>query len=275
MVTTTKQFLALGCFLIAILDKSTAKNHPEKCASWPSGLKTLAECCDIPVHNDKDIENTCTNDCASKSNYSEGDHIDCALNCYTNKTRILTRKGKFNAHFAASLYEKNDTAGQWTELIKQGVASCHYESNGTAKENFPKYFNCVDEYLTKNCVRFKNDDGCYEVYNHMKDCTSALDCPKLHKNLHLEASCCKLPYFLNWIGIPCKKGCFQKEFEKRARNDCAMLCHYYTTGLLSSDNSINYDKVRENLQKNPDYSEKWIQPIESATEICKNSTLGL
>lgn len=143
-----------------------------------SGLETVAECCVIPVHNDKDVEKSCENYCASKKKY-RGDHMVCVLNCYVRRTRILTSRGKIIAVNVALLYQNNDFTVYWLEVINQGIASCHYESNGTLKENLIKYFNCVDEYLTEHCVWFKMDEGCYNVVSHFKNCQSPKsDCSK-------------------------------------------------------------------------------------------------
>lgn len=257
-------------FLFKVILVQTAlstENHTENCASWPSGLKTLSECCEIPVHNNKEVENTCENYCAFKKDFG-GEHMDCVLNCYVNRTRILTRKEKINAISVVSLYEKNDFTGHWTEVINRGIASCNYESIGALKENLVKYFNCIDDYLAENCIWFKDDDGCYDVFNHFKNCSSPqIDCSI--KTARYASDCCIKPQVLTSTSISCNLKCTKEEFLSSEQHMCALMCHSVETGLLTSDGNINFEKAIENLQKSREFSDKWIQPVGNAVEFCK------
>lgn len=274
-MAATNQILPLGFLFVVIFDLKaiSVENHKENCASWPAGLKTLAECCEIPGHNNKDIENTCEHYCVSKNNSSEGDHMDCVLNCYFNRTRILTKKRKIDAISVVSLYEKNDFTGHWTEIANRGIASCHYESNGTLKKNLMKYFNCIDDYLGKNCIWFKDDEGCYDVFNHFKNCTSPhVDCAI--KTARYANDCCKKPQLLTSSSPSCNLECAKKEFLSPEQHLSALLCYGAESGLLTSDGSINFDKAIENLQSSREYSDKWMQPVANAVEFCKAEVKG-
>lgn len=268
----------IGYLIGSFVDQTSATataNQSENCSSWPSDLKSLAECCDIPYHNDNYMEQLCEEGCTAHKDF-KGDHKKCVLECYVTEGTELLRSGKFNKACAASLYKKGDnTGGLWTKIIEAGVSSCSYESNGTLKEKLTKYFGCVDDYLTAKCIRLKSTDECFKVFNHVEECSpSSLDCSKWPENLFYSSACCKMPQVLEDISSTCDASCAKKEISHFPLYNCRRLCDSIETGLLKSDGSINFDKASENLQKSELFSEKWEQPVMDAIDECKGEIEG-
>lgn len=275
-------FAVFSCLFGSIVDQtapSAAENHTENCTSWPSGLKTLAECCVIPHHSDYNAEEGCERDCYGQKDY-KGGILKCVLDCYIGKGTLLMRYGKISTTTVARLYERESyyldgSSEKWKEIIAAGVTSCHFESNGTLKENLAKYFNCIDDYLTENCIQFKNTEECFKVYNHVEDCKSPLtDCSKWPENLTFSANCCNMPHVFENISSNCFSSCAKKELLPIPQNNCAKLCDSLETGLLTSDGILNVDKLRKNLQESERFSEKWNKQTDDAIETCKTEVKG-
>lgn len=269
----TNLIIIVHCLFGAMVDQ-TAASTTENCTTWPSDLKSLAECCDIPDSIAYNIEVLCEEGCAARKNY-KGGHMKCVLDCYVGEGTELMKNGRLNTATAAALYESNDyTRGSWKKAIELGVVSCHFESNGTLKESLAKYFDCVDEYLTERCIQFKSDDECFKVFNHVEDCKSQVDCSKWPENLTFSSNCCKMPFLSSDISSTCASRCAKKELLPIPQNNCGRLCDSMETDLMTSDGNINFKKVLEAMQKSEDYSEKWKQPIDNAIESCKAEVKG-
>lgn len=258
---------------------STAENHTENCTSWPSNLKTLAECCVIPHHSDFYVEVGCERDCYGIKDY-KGGILKCVLDCYVGKGTLLMRYGKISTTTVARLYERESydldgNSKKWKKVIAAGVTSCHFESNETLKENLAKYFNCIDEYLTENCVQFKSTYECFKVYSHVENCKSPqADCTRWPENLTFSPNCCKMPQIFEDISSNCTSSCAKKELLPISQNNCGKFCDSLETGLLTARGNINFDKVRKNLQESEEFSEKWTQQVDDAVDSCKIEVKG-
>lgn len=125
----------LSCvFGLIVHQAASAENQTESCASWPTDLKTLTECCVIPYHSDYHAEELCQRDCYVKQDY-KGGAMKCILDCYVGKGTRLIRNGKISKTTVVDLYGREcyskECSDHWKKIVAAGVKSCIFESNGT------------------------------------------------------------------------------------------------------------------------------------------------
>src|SRR5690349_12005321 len=94
-----KQFLIVFCFFVKVFGNDEAI---EGCNPWPSNMRSLRECCNVPQHSNLNIQDICVSKCF----LNKEEDKDCAINCYLNQT-MLIKDETIDKTIAKKIYKKN------------------------------------------------------------------------------------------------------------------------------------------------------------------------
>lgn len=241
------------------------------CFSWPAELKTLRECCVLPEAIQYSTVKSCRRSCSEKS-FTAG--LNCVVDCFVRKTSLF-KDGEFDKTAAAGLYKTY--FHQWEVIIKDGVKQCNYDPSGPLEGNLAKYFDCVDNYLSQNCVHFVESSECIAVQERFDTCSNVpQNCTKWPSDLFLPAFCCDIPKIYPKSTSKCKSKCSKAELFRFKRKQCEKDCTYRETGLVTESGIINF-KVADTLltqNLNKTDSEKWASSITAAIAKCDAEMTG-
>lgn len=255
------------CSLLFVL----AEDETSECN--PSSLKPVRDCCNIPHHSNDLLQNVCYTRCALKSIDVRS---DCAVDCYVNMTGLI-RDGSINKSAAKRIYENNAYHDRvWLKLIGDGVDKCNFESTESLTENLIKFYNCVDDFLSENCVSFIQTSECDKVEEHFETCKNIQpDCSVWPKHLMNPAICCQTPsLFSETLNSKCRTECHRKQFLLTKQIECLNNCTYIETG-LKAEGKFNFEVVKKMLiESSGNKSEIWEKPIENAVNVCEKFITG-
>lgn len=259
-----KEILVLIFALTAVLADSSCE--------LPEGMKTMRECCNIPKHSNSMLQSMCTTTCQSKSH--ELRH-ECAVECYVNMTNLI-KDETINKATAIRIYESNvfhDAA--WSKVIREGVDKCTYDSTGTLEHNLLKFYNCVDDFLSENCVQSLPTIECQPTEEFYENCKNIQpNCTVWPQTLMHPESCCKIPQTLSTeLTSKCHVECQRKELFMQRQMDCTRNCTYLESGLIV-DGKVNFIVLKKMLSENSKNADIWEKPIETAVEICEKHMKG-
>lgn len=259
-----KGIIVLLCALSTALADSSCE--------LPPGMKTMRECCNVPSHSNAMLQSMCTSNCMVKSQELQ---YECAVECYVNMTNLI-KDGTINKAAAIKIYENNgfhDAA--WSKQIREGVDKCSYDPTGPLEHNLLKFYNCVDDFLSENCVHSIQTAECEpteEFYDHCRNIQP--NCTSWPRTLMHPESCCKTPQILSQeLNDKCRIECQRKEFFSQRQFECAHNCSYLESGLIV-EGKVNFAVVKKMLSENSKNAEAWEKPIDSAVETCEKNLKG-
>ncbi|KAL7015139.1 hypothetical protein ACKWTF_016297 [Chironomus riparius] len=250
--------------------KSSKREKPEEaCKPWPSTYKPLRECCMIP-HNPLQITlNTCFYRCTSRET-DERRQIECGASCFINVTGIfydhrLNRERIKNLMIGASV-----VPSKWIRIIEAGIDSCKFEDNGSMHDRLARFFGCLTDFMTDNCVQFVQTPDCersqelFEQCHHIKPI-----CEHWPFGYGTLDSCCKIPpLFSQALRSKCHHECTYSELFLQRQAKCDEFCRYDDTKLRVG-NAFNFDAVKAMLMESVKGTPEWKVPIDHAVEKCK------
>lgn len=265
--------LALFC-LISVVVADPEADSTSDCNPWPSNLKPVSDCCNIPGHSQELMQHICYTKCALKSVDTRS---DCTIECYANLTGII-KDGSFNKAAAIRIYENNAYSDrhQWQKWISEGVEKCEYDSSGSLTENLVKFYNCVDDFLARNCVSFIQCPECSPVEEYFEKCNNVqANCTVWPRTVVSPEMCCKVPpIFTHDLNSKCRNECNRKEFLLLRQNECVYNCTWIATG-LKTGNKIDFEVVKKMLMDGAgNKSDVWEKSIEKAVQTCQKTLSG-
>lgn len=259
-------------FLCVVLETAVAQSDDSSvCNTWPSKLKTVAECCNIPGHGNDALQNLCYSRYAHSNDHQE----DTIMSCYVNMTGII-KDGAINKNSVRRIYNANNYQNKmWMKIIADGVETCEFESSGSLNEDIVKYYNCVDDYLADHCQTYLDDDECDLTEAHLVECGKIqLNCTSWPMQLIYPESCCQTPQLISPdLRGNCYTSCSRKEFFVEKLQKCIFNCTFVDTGLIT-DGKFNFEAAKKVLLANTNNSEIWEKPVNDAVDACVMSAKG-
>lgn len=268
-VPKMKRILALLSVICIVLAEEKLE-----CDPWPSNLKPIRDCCNIPHHSNDLIQNICYTKCTE---IKVDESSDCSVECYVNMTGLIVTKGSINKTAAKWIYESNALyERRWIKPISDGVDKCQFDSTGSLTQSLVKFYDCVDGFLSANCVNFLQNDECDQVVEHYESCRNIqTNCSFWPTHQMNPDICCQTPQLLPEILYSkCKTRCRQREFLLMKQIECMNNCTFIETGLITGD-EIDFKVVNMMLIESAgNKSNIWEKPIRNAAESCKKSISG-
>lgn len=252
------------------IDTTTAKSNVS-CEVWPSSLKPLRECCEIPDH----VSIYAQSSCQSKCSMTEKNLRDtCIINCYVRQTGLLKHESVDKAT-VKKMYETNSYDSNWRKIINASVDKCEFVSNASLTENLALFFNCVEDLMAESCVRFIESEECDKVQDHFEKCRNVHpNCTEWPIGLLQPSGCCKFPILFAECSSKCKQSCQKKEIFAQKRLDCEHNCTISASELITVNRSLDFAIAKKMLIENSNNSEEWKKPIDHAVESCEKIFKG-
>jgi hypothetical protein len=258
-----------GIFIVACV---LTQVYADSSCELPTGMKLMRECCNIPNHSNPMLQNMCATKCLEKSRELQN---ECAVECYVNMTSLI-KDGTINKASAIRIYENNAFYNpDWYKTVHEGVRKCNYDSSGSLEHNLLKFYNCVDDFLSENCVSIMQTKECEPTEEFYENCKNIQpNCTEWPRNLNGPEPCCKMPNLLsNELTSKCNVECQRKELFFQRQTECKYNCTYLESGLLL-DGKVNFVVVKKMLTDNAINGELWEKSIENAVETCEKSVTG-
>lgn len=222
-------------------------------STWDRNI--LDHCCNIPdpIHERMQLE--------SLHKCQNSTKIDCVIFDYVRLTHLLDQYNEIDKESVKLMYEKNKRDPIWKDVIEKAIENCIYEKTDNISENFRKYYSCIGNYLTVNCVSFLPSKLCENVSERADLCREIVDdCKFLTPNS--IKSCCNVPRLIATDSVEkCKHNCQRKEILVKKREICEGFCTLNETGILM-DGKFNFINVKRNLMMGANNSVKWEKSID-------------
>lgn len=284
-ISAMKSTLILLCLIMAVFaedepseveptDASTkAPETSDGCDPWPSNVRTLRECCDLPSQSNVMLQNVCSTKCMLKSSDLQA---DCAVECYVNMTRLIIN-GAIAKPVVKRIYDSNSYYERsWKKVISDGVDKCEYVAGETLTQGLVKFYNCVNDYMSENCANFIQTAECEATENQFEKCKKVqANCSSWPNNLMHPDVCCLTPKLFNDdLERKCRVDCNRKEFFVTKQAQCINNCTWVETG-LRVDGKVDFEVVKKMVLESSKKNEAWEKPIESAMDVCEKVVRGV
>lgn len=248
-----------------------AADTSSDCATWPANLKPMRECCQVPVNVNSAADYQCLQSCRNKSSSLS----DCARDCYI-KTTSLMNGTTINKNVVKKVFTENFLwfEATWTKLVNEAVNKCVYNSTDSLQQDIVKFYACINDHLTDNCIHFAGHEECDESIKHFKMCRKAT--PKCANPVMMTdfMNCCKMPFRNSEeLNGKYRLDCQKKEFHPHKKFECAYNQSVAESG-LKMDGAVDYGIVKKMLIESSNNSEVWMMSIEKAVETCEKVVKG-
>lgn len=257
---------------------STVKNKSSSCLPYPANLKSLEECCQVPILFDDEVFGTCEFICSEDKKDSK--NPDCPVKCLFENNGIVKKK-VVNRTAIEWTYDKFGLAYPlWKNVTSSGLDKCvlEYDDKPGLKEKFELFEKCMSKHYQVNCVQFKEPVECDAVEDFMEKCHGN------HENCEIWPTwIVKLPEYC----CPNRPELFSKEMKAKAEDYCSDQQIISNLGKMQclATYSLNATGIRSGekwdftialkMLNDHESDPKWKSIIEKTIKTCENQVHGL
>lgn len=266
---------AIATTVVVLTVISSVSSQDDDCVTWPESLRSLHDCCEVPVGPNPVILNYCFRTRCAHLNDTENDQNDCAARCFANMTLLLNEDGEIDKNIVKRIYNIHAAYSvEWLHVINETVdSSCDFDKTQPIAESFAAYFDCITSNLEKNCASFVNSLECDHVQEHFEKCKNvSSDCSKPPENLIADVDmCCIVPkLFSKQIHNNCREKCHAKELFHDRRVKCIRECMFAEAKIKTESGDIDFEAVKQTLIENSKNNSLWLNVIEKSVGYCAN-----
>lgn len=252
-------------------------NLPPACKPYPSDLKSLEECCDVPLLFSDEQYGACEHMCSHEKDTSPDCPVKWLLKFNNIMKNSVINKTAIEAYF--DQHGTNDP--NWQPITKSALESCHIvvDTKVSLKKALEDFEDCMNIKFEEHCIHFKDSEGCGKVEEFIFKCQN------------FKHNCSVWPTWFVKLPETCCDGrpeLFDSNLYKKAHNHCKkqdlfskgeqMRCQ--TTFMLNeskirTDEKWNFDVASKRLTENSKNNSKWKTPIEKTMETCQKQVQGL
>lgn len=262
VISSTMKSLAIILFLSLSFISGDSEGN---CNSWPTNLKTVRECCVLPHFISEQLRHYCYLTCNGKD-FSQ--QSDCASDCYINKSEILNGTS-INKAAVKRIYDGHAPLQrrEWEKILTNALNNCKFDTAGFKTQNLIKFYECVNEYLANNCIRFHQTPECQAVEDHHEKCkNSSIDCTIVPSKIE-ERECCNCHLlFSQELKTKCSLECEKKDFLWMLNHKCYYECRDNKTLQMIDGKAENLKKL---LMENSNNITEWEKPIDESVKSCE------
>jgi hypothetical protein len=277
------------------------------CEPFPSGLKTVKECCALSKRQPSNADIKC-----SKFNQDDDkekaalEAEECFLAMYANVTgtsgiirlMLIDIKSKsLNLKYFTLIFKKlivddrnlnknklmlsafspfaYNNENHHEDIVKIATENCEFVSTGNLSLNLATFYDCINNFVTDKCTHFTNFvTGCDLVEEHLIKCGRiATNCDEWPEG-GLVDSCCKSPKVIkDEIQDICARDCKKNEYFQQLLRKCFFDCIVRETKVMSN-NKLDMEIVKKVLIDNTNNTAEWEKPIEAAVTKCEKNWKG-
>lgn len=249
------------------------------CKDYPKELKSLEDCCEIPVMFKDYLVNACKYLCSEPSKTEKP--ADCVVRCLLTNNKVF-RYDKFNHTAMETMFDQFGLGDpSWKPVIKKALETCPLVLGkmDDLQESFEIFENCTKTVFLEKCVEFKNELECDLVDDFMTKCQN------------LQPNCTIWPRWIVKLPEMCcdnRPELFKSDLKAQSDDVCAshagdevsklgsMQCKASTLLKLSkikTEVGWNFTKAQEMLKDNTK-NDKWKPSIEKSVETCEKHVQG-
>lgn len=282
--------ISLGFVLLAIV--FVAAESEDSCEPWPSELKSLKECCTLPVRLMCPSEVSCAKECSEENvgvklddQSASVEDVDkmrkCIEDCFIKLSYLMENKTtKINKKMARKLYHSNHPFIEtWIESVENSVEKCELGSSESFSTNLAEFFNCVDVNLIKRCDHVQyHIEGCEKVEEHLQKCRNIQpNCTEWPVLLFKPKHCCidPPPLLNDDLVKKCYENCDAIEYFRQFAGQCVHKCLYEETKITTAEDSkFDFEIVKKLLVENSNKTVDWTSAIDFASQECEKLILS-
>lgn len=249
------------------------------CVPYPKDLKSLEECCDVPIIFSDNLLSTCEHMCAHDK--KDKDDPDCPMYCLFINNNIM-RNGVINKTAIEDFLDQHGYGDpNWRPITKKGIDKCDivYDKTKSFRDAFEKFEDCLNINYEEHCINFKEPLECDKVEEFMVKCQNIKhDCTVWPKWIvKLPEHCCGgrpelfSKEFTSKANEYCKK---QDLVSKAGTMQCLATFLVNTTG-IKTNGKWDFTIATKFLTENSKNNAKWKTAIEKTVEACEKQVQGL
>lgn len=260
-----KFFIQFLCLTVLVVEISSDAS----CEQWPAELKSLKKCCEIPFHEGSSAEENCIDKCFAFENNMVKLEI-CMEDCFNSTIPAYAKNQKIDENdknFLMSYYSQ-----AWKRILPDAYKKCEMNSTGKLNSDYRSYVNCLRDYFTQNCIRFKTaEPGCDLVEEHFKTCKKIE--PNCAAPFPLDyENCCKVPKLISNETIEkCEDQCNESNYFRIMVRKCFFDCIVNDTKFIKN-NALDYEVLKNLLLANQ--TAEWEKPIAAVAKKCESEVKG-
>lgn len=257
---------ALAILLFFVTCASAEVESSSDCATWPSNLKTMRECCQIPSHISSAASHKCIESCQNKTTSEQS---NCTLECYLKQTNLMNDT-TINKNVVKKIYVESFLWYEqpWSKVVNEGVNNCVYNATDSIQQNVINFYECVTDRLLENCMNFAGFEECDATIEHFLKCKKTP--AKCVNPIFMEhfISCCKMPFYSGEeLNGKFRLDCQKKELYTNRKFECAYNQTIAESG-AKNDGTFDVGVLKKMLIESSNNSQVWLKPIEKAVEKC-------
>lgn len=243
----------------------------------PGGLKSLEDCCKVPLLFEDSSVYVCEKLC-NKSGSSAA--VDCVEQCLIMNNGII-RQNVVNVTALEVMYSRFGLAPKtWENITREGLQKCTIDvaSGKNFKEALAKFEDCMNFHYEDNCVEFNDQAECDSVEEFMEKCMNIVpDCD------HWPQWIVRLPE----VCCPNMPNLFQKDAMQVADSYCDALkipsnlgkmeciAHFVLNASeIYFNKKWDFQMASKLLNKNDPTNGRWKDAIDETIKTCENQVHG-
>lgn len=259
--------------------KAEGPSLPAACTPYPNDIKSVVECCEVPVLFDDNLVGTCEFFCSEDK--KNGDKPDCPIDCLFNNNGLMRRK-QINRTALEVTYDRFGLANpDWRNITHAALDVCplsHNDSSKSFQDAYNAFEKCMNNYFRSHCIEYKETVECDNVEEFMDKC----------QNIHPD--CTVWPKWIVKLPEFCcdhRPDLFTKQQQDESFDWCGdqdiisnlgkMQCYagfmLNATG-IKVDGKWNFQTAKKLLEDNSGNDEKWKTAIEKTMETCEKEVHG-
>lgn len=195
--------------------------------------KLMRDCCSLPTPTASSLYLTC------QGNQSHENQSD--LKCFAKK---IIKNGVIDQEKVVESLQ-HDPA--WRDFVRLAVANCKYSPYGNLNGNLAKYYDCISETLTNDCIRFIPHLECIPTFDQfLRNKFVYENCTEWPKDFVNPVICCDTPTLYSG-NLNCELKCRKTEFLHSEKRHCQEKCALEAEGFVTQDGKVDFAAVKKVL----------------------------
>ena len=246
------------------------------CKPYPSDLRSLEECCEVPVLFDVNVKRSCEHICLDVKAADQNCVIECLF-----RNNGLMKNNEINKTALAHTFDKFGLGDpEWRNITREAIDECWLEHNESKsfQDIFEEFEKCMNKFYLEHCVEGKEPVECDKVSEFMEECQNiAADCLTWPKWIvKLPEYCCdnRPELFSKEIKTKADLYCAPQSIPSNlGQMQCLATFMINVTG-IKFDGKWDFTIAKDFLIDHSRNDEKWKTAIEKTIETCEKQVHG-
>ena len=251
-------------------------NLPAACKPYPSDLRSLEECCDVPLLFNNDQYAACEHMCSHDNDTS----LECPVKCLLKFNNIM-KNSAINKTAIEAYFDQNGNDPNWKPITKFAMESCQFviDPKVNLKKIFEDFEDCMNIKFEEHCIHFKDSKGCDKVEEFMFKCQNFKHNCSVWPFwfVKLPETCCdgRPELFDSNLDIKANIYCKKQDLLSRGEQLRCLTNFMLNETKIRTNEKWNFNVASKRLTENSKNGSKWKTAIEKTMETCQKQVQGL